>query len=90
MVVQMKNGKEITTKKGEIMLNPGDYRLPKPHNANNTYHYYGYFIAEDEDQLGGLFNDGNFGMKQSEFEHNNQMLTDIRDRVAEYQFNDGK
>ena len=48
MVIEKKNGRGVISKKGDILLNPGDYRLPKPRNANNTYHYYGYFIAEDE------------------------------------------
>ena len=53
----------MTPSKGDILLNPGDYKLPKPRNANNKYEYYGYFVAEDEEQVDNLFSDANFGKK---------------------------
>ena len=35
---------------GDILLNPGNYKLPKPFSKNISYTYYGYMIAEsDED-----------------------------------------
>ena len=39
------NGKKKTN--GEILLNPGNYKLPKPFSKNNTFTYFGYFIAMD-------------------------------------------
>jgi hypothetical protein len=32
---------------GEILLNPGNYKLPKPFSKNNKYKYFGYIIAAD-------------------------------------------
>ena len=34
---------------GEILLNPGAQKLPKPHSQNIVYTYYGYIIAPDQD-----------------------------------------
>ena len=36
----------VDNKRGDIMLNPGDYRLPvKPSYSDDKLTYYGYFIA---------------------------------------------
>jgi len=35
--------------KGDILLNPGNYRLPRPFSKANRYQYYGYLIADDEE-----------------------------------------
>ena len=84
-----KNGEGDKSKKsGDILLNPGDYRLPRPRNANNKYAYYGYIVAEDELQVVGLFGDNNFSRKQTSPENNRDMIYEIRDRVAECQFLD--
>ena len=32
---------------GDILLNPGQYKLPKPHSSSNKYTYYGYIMAAD-------------------------------------------
>ena len=41
----------VNDKQGDIMLNPGDYRLPKPPSySNDTFTYYGYFIAGDKEE----------------------------------------
>jgi hypothetical protein len=32
---------------GDIMLNPGRYRLPRPLNQENSYKYFGYIVAAD-------------------------------------------
>jgi hypothetical protein len=34
---------------GDILLNPGNYKLPRPFSKNNSYKYYGYIIASDEE-----------------------------------------
>ena len=68
---------------GDILLNPGDYRLPKPRNANNKYLYWGYLVAEDEAQVTGLFGDNNFSRKQTSPENNGDMIYEIRERVTE-------
>jgi hypothetical protein len=31
---------------GEILLNPGNYKLPKPLSKHNRYDYYGYLVAD--------------------------------------------
>ena len=33
---------------GDILLNPGNYKLPKPFSRNNKYKYYGYIVASDK------------------------------------------
>ena len=57
--VDHKKGSESKKGQGDILLNPGDYRLPKPRNANNKYAYHGYFVAEDEEQVTNLFEETN-------------------------------
>ena len=37
----------VNSLKGDILLNPGDYKLPKPYSPNNRYEYFGYIIADD-------------------------------------------
>jgi hypothetical protein len=32
---------------GDILLNPGNYALPKPFSKNVCYSYYGYLVAND-------------------------------------------
>ena len=84
--VDQKKGSSGKQRQGDILLNPGDYRLPKPRNASNKYEYYGYFVAEDEEQVTTLFSEQNqFTRKQSE-DYNREMINEIRDRVAECQF----
>ena len=70
------------------MLNPGDYKLPKPRNANNKYDYWGYYVAEDKEQVENLFEDNNLGRKATQQENNRDIIYEIRDRVAECQFMD--
>lgn len=43
---------------GEILLNPGMQKLPKPGNQNGgnlKYTYYGYIIAPDRDEAENIF-----------------------------------
>lgn len=40
---------------GDILLNPGNYKLPKPFSKNNCYRYYGYIIADDMNDANGVF-----------------------------------
>lgn len=47
------NGKMKTS--GEILLNPGNYKLPKPFSGNTVYTYYGYFIADDMKDAAAVF-----------------------------------
>ena len=86
----MHHKKNGVARKGDILQNPGDYRLPKPRNANNKYVYYGYFVAGDEGDVEGLFLDNNFSRKQTSPENNRDMIYEIRDRVAECQFMDNQ
>lgn len=46
------NGKE----NGEILLNPGNYKLPKPFSAKNKYEYVGYILASDMEAANSVFN----------------------------------
>lgn len=32
---------------GDILLNPGNFKLPKPKSSSNKYTYYGYIMAAD-------------------------------------------
>jgi hypothetical protein len=52
------NKRDSTGKKknnGDILLNPGNYKLPKPFSKNNKYTYYGYFIADDYKEAVAVF-----------------------------------
>lgn len=52
----------VNNKQGGIMLNPGDYRLPRPPSySNDKYTYYGYFIAGSKDETENImiFQDSN-------------------------------
>lgn len=43
---------------GDILLNPGGQKLPKPTNQNGImlrYCYYGYIIAPDRDEAENIF-----------------------------------
>ena len=40
---------------GDILLNPGNYRLPKPFSKSNKYKYWGYVIAGDLDDAEKVF-----------------------------------
>lgn len=40
---------------GDILLNPGNMRLPKPTGKNIRYKYYGYIIAPDRDDAENIF-----------------------------------
>ena len=41
---------------GDILLNPGNYKLPKPFSKKNQYSYYGYIIAADQEEAEDVFN----------------------------------
>ena len=45
------NGKDS----GEILLNPGNYKLPKPFSSKIKYRYYGYIIASDSESAEAVF-----------------------------------
>ena len=47
------NGKQS----GEILLNPGDYKLPKPLSKKYRYQYFGYIIADDKGSAEKAFED---------------------------------
>ena len=36
-------------------MNPGNYKLPKPFSKNNNYTYYGYMIAESDEDAKAVF-----------------------------------
>lgn len=40
---------------GDILLNPGNYKLPRPFSKNNSYKYFGYIIAADEEDALEVF-----------------------------------
>ena len=45
---------------GEILLNPGNYKLPKPFSKKNEYKYVGYILASDSEAANSVFGeDGN-------------------------------
>ena len=43
---------------GDILLNPGNYKLPKPYSKNNRYTYFGYVIAESDEEAKEVFEKG--------------------------------
>jgi hypothetical protein len=47
----------VNSNKGDIVLNPGDYKLPKPYSPQNKYEYYGYIIADDQGTAEAAFLD---------------------------------
>ena len=42
---------------GEILLNPGSYKLPRPQSQSIFYRYFGYIIAPDKEDAEAIFND---------------------------------
>ena len=42
---------------GEILLNPGSYKLPRPHSQSMRYTYFGYIIADDGEAANEVFQD---------------------------------
>lgn len=40
---------------GDILLNPGSYKLPKPHTSNIKYKFWGYVMAEDQEVAETIF-----------------------------------
>ena len=46
-IVVNKRDSSMMKKSGDILLNPGNYKLPKPFSRNNKYSYYGYIVASD-------------------------------------------
>ena len=88
--VDQKNASGNKQRQGDILLNPGDYRLPKPRNANNKYKYFGYFVAEDEEQVDNLFIETNFFTSRQSQDYNKEMIDELADRVAECQFIDNR
>lgn len=45
----------VNKKQGEILLNPGNYRLPKPYSWNNEYEYFGYIVAGSKEDAEEVF-----------------------------------
>lgn len=45
----------VNGKSGDILLNPGNYKLPKPFSWHNEYQYFGYIIAPDLDDALAVF-----------------------------------
>ena len=43
---------------GDILLNPGNYKLPKPFSKNISYTYFGYMIAESDEDAKQVFEKG--------------------------------
>lgn len=40
---------------GEILLNPGSQKLPRPQGLGTTYYYFGYIIAPDKEEAEQIF-----------------------------------
>ena len=47
IVVNKRDSQVKHKESGDILLNPGNYKLPKPFSRNNKYSYYGYIVASD-------------------------------------------
>ena len=66
------------------MLNPGDYRLPKPPSySNDTFTYYGYFIAGDKEETENIsiFNEVHNIMEQSSEDMHEEEMKLIQDNI---------
>lgn len=59
------NGK----KNGDILLNPGNYKLPKPFSKTNKYSYFGYIIADDKGTAEDVFKNANQADKNEDELH---------------------
>jgi hypothetical protein len=55
IVVNKSDGNAKQRDSGTILLNPGNYKLPKPFSKNNKYKYYGYLIAGDQQEALAVF-----------------------------------
>ena len=52
---------------GDILLNPGNYKHPKPFSKSNHYQYFGYIIAGDKEEADKVFaKDADRDRKESE------------------------
>lgn len=60
---------------GDILLNPGNYKLPKPFSGNTVYTYYGYFIADDMKDAAAVF-ENDYKNENYKFENELQSLDD--------------
>jgi hypothetical protein len=63
------NKRDSTAKQktsGDILLNPGKYKLPKPFSKNNKYTYYGYIIADDQKEAMAVFQKDQDNAKDNE------------------------
>jgi hypothetical protein len=58
-------------------MNPGNYKLPKPFSKNNNYTYYGYMIAESDEDAKAVFEKG----MDQDGEHNPYQSFDSGDRA---------
>lgn len=54
IVVSSKNDMK---QNGEILLNPGSYKLPRPQSQSIFHRYFGYIIAPDKEDAEAIFND---------------------------------
>ena len=48
---------EVNKKPGQILLNPGNFKLPKPYSNNSSYAYFGYIIAPSKAEAMEVFED---------------------------------
>lgn len=55
IVVNRRDNQGKQRNSGDILLNPGNYKLPKPFSGNTKYTYYGYFIADDMKDAAAVF-----------------------------------
>ncbi|CDW84459.1 cation channel family protein [Stylonychia lemnae] len=53
------------TPNGEILLNPGAQKLPRPQGQNVTYTYFGYIIAPDKELAEQIFKKKGLTIKQA-------------------------
>ena len=66
---------------GDILLNPGSQRLPKPSNRNGLhikYTYFGYIIAPDRDEAEAIFSTTNINKQHKQFKKSKvQQVADV-------------
>ena len=61
------------------MLNPGDYKLPKPRSSKINFSYFGYVMADDEDTVEAIFSED----KQRQVATNRTLDQAEKDLIAE-------
>ena len=72
---------------GDILLNPGNYKLPKPFSRKTYYTYFGYIIAADKADAEDVFAEDNENKRKDYDEKEFQSFDKLERAVIAAEFN---